>query len=313
MKDKVEYLELSRIRPNPYQPRASFEKVSLENLASSLKKIGLMQPIMVRPHKGGYQIVLGERRWRAAQMAGLDELLAVVREMDDKTLQLYSISENIHRKDLESEEREKAIHDLWTKHFEPAGMSMHGMDRELGMEEGYTSGHTLAYGRRTKLRLGGAEVSTEDLKQTGTLDVKTAGAMLKAKAKGEISAKDFARMAPVVKDAPEAKRKAIVEEVIKTSKQTEQFKQLVQKEAEAYAKGEIEGRVKVTKAGDFKRLDRFGDIWNEVRFWTVATIEMIESPAVRKKAVKVIEQTRDHCEKLLQKVQERDWYGGKAS
>src|SRR2546426_6365389 len=96
----LQNIPVSKIVPSPFQPRESFEKTGLEELAASIKGLDLLQPIVVRPHKSGFQIACGERRWRAAQMAGLKEVPAIVREMDDRTLQLYSIVENLHRLDL---------------------------------------------------------------------------------------------------------------------------------------------------------------------------------------------------------------------
>ncbi len=94
---------IDRIHPNPNQPRRTFDERDLEDLASSLREKGVIQPLILRPHPdrdGAYQIVAGERRWRAAQIAGLHALPALIRELSDtETLEL-AIIENIQRADL---------------------------------------------------------------------------------------------------------------------------------------------------------------------------------------------------------------------
>ncbi|MBI4577101.1 MAG: ParB/RepB/Spo0J family partition protein, partial [Planctomycetes bacterium] len=93
-------LPVEALRANPLQPRATFDAARLEELAASIRAEGVLQPVLVRPAEGGYEIVAGERRWRAAQRAGLLRVPVVVRDVpDDKLLELALI-ENIQREDL---------------------------------------------------------------------------------------------------------------------------------------------------------------------------------------------------------------------
>lgn len=114
-------LELASIRPNPYQPRTLFDEQEIESLASSLKKEGLIQPVMVRPVAGGfYELVAGERRWRAARKAGLDRIPAVIRAVDDKKMLELALIENLQRRDLNPMEKARAFRQLmqlnsWTQ------------------------------------------------------------------------------------------------------------------------------------------------------------------------------------------------------
>ena len=92
---------IDRIRPNPDQPRRDFDEKDLDDLAASIREKGVIQPLIVRPvPSGGYEIVAGERRWRAAQRAGLHELPAVVRDISDVEMLEIAIIENIQRADL---------------------------------------------------------------------------------------------------------------------------------------------------------------------------------------------------------------------
>lgn len=94
-------LKISQIEPNKEQPRTDFDQELLSELADSIRVHGVIQPLVVRPlDKGGYQIVAGERRWRAARMAGLDELPVVIRELDDNQTLEIAIIENLQREDL---------------------------------------------------------------------------------------------------------------------------------------------------------------------------------------------------------------------
>ncbi len=94
-------LPLDRISPNPYQPRRHFDDAALDSLADSIRAHGLIQPVMVRPLADGrYQLVAGERRWRACQRAGLEALPAIVRAVDDQRALGLALVENIQRRDL---------------------------------------------------------------------------------------------------------------------------------------------------------------------------------------------------------------------
>ncbi|MEL7089345.1 MAG: ParB/RepB/Spo0J family partition protein [Planctomycetota bacterium] len=102
-------LGVLEIRPNPDQPRQHFEESALERLAGSIRSEGLMQPVIVRPADGGYELVAGERRWRAAKIAGLEHVPALVRELDDRQLAEWALIENIQREDLNPIERAEAF------------------------------------------------------------------------------------------------------------------------------------------------------------------------------------------------------------
>ncbi len=94
-------LKLDDLSPNPYQPRRSFDEASLNELAESVKSHGVIQPIVARRVAGGrYQIIAGERRWRAARLAGLSTVPAVIKEMDDSAMMQVALIENLQRQDL---------------------------------------------------------------------------------------------------------------------------------------------------------------------------------------------------------------------
>ena len=109
-----DYLEcdIHRIRPNRYQPRRRFDPLDLEELRDSIREQGILQPLLVRNDDDGYEIIAGERRFRAAKLAGLKKVPVVVRQVDDVDMLEISIIENIQREDLNPLEEAEAYHRL---------------------------------------------------------------------------------------------------------------------------------------------------------------------------------------------------------
>ena len=106
-------IEVASIRPNPHQPRVHFDEQSLLELSSSIAEMGVLQPILVRPvDDGGFELVAGERRWRAAQRAGLPTIPAIVRTTDDLRSIEQALVENLHRQDLTPLEEAAAYQQL---------------------------------------------------------------------------------------------------------------------------------------------------------------------------------------------------------
>ncbi len=101
-------LELDQIRRNPYQPRIHFESEKLQELAASIRENGVLQPVIVRRVDDGYELIAGERRWRAAQLAGLARIPAIVQEVSDEKLLERALVENIQRDDLNAIEEATA-------------------------------------------------------------------------------------------------------------------------------------------------------------------------------------------------------------
>jgi ParB family chromosome partitioning protein len=96
----LQELPVSSILPNPYQPRVRLDEPQFSELVSSLQTSGLLQPIVVRRHLDGYQLIAGERRWRAAQKLGWHKIAAVIKEADDRTLLTLALVENLQRDNL---------------------------------------------------------------------------------------------------------------------------------------------------------------------------------------------------------------------
>ena len=108
----LENIALERIRPNPNQPRKSFDPAALEVLTASIRSVGVLQPVVVRPEGLDYVLTAGERRWRAAQEAGLEEIPALVRDTDELGSLTEALIENLLREDLTPLEEAAAFHHL---------------------------------------------------------------------------------------------------------------------------------------------------------------------------------------------------------
>lgn len=122
-------LPISSIRPNPYQPRKYFEEESLIALADSIAALGVLQPVLVRRGgEGSFELIAGERRWRAAKRAGLDSIPALVQEADDVSALEQAVVENLHRSDLNPLEEAAAYQQL----IEDFGLTHDNLSKRVG-------------------------------------------------------------------------------------------------------------------------------------------------------------------------------------
>ena len=110
--ESVSHVDVDSIQRGTWQPRTEFDEEALAELAESISAQGLIQPILLRERAGGYELIAGERRWRAAKLAGLTSIPAIVREMDDNTAAAVTLIENIQREDLNPLEEARALQRL---------------------------------------------------------------------------------------------------------------------------------------------------------------------------------------------------------
>ena len=106
---EMKMIRMDEIIPNPLQPREAFDREKLKELADTVSEIGVLQPIVVRPKGNRFEIIAGERRWKASQIAGKTEIPAIVKDVPDEEVMIQSLIENVHRMDLKPIEQAKAI------------------------------------------------------------------------------------------------------------------------------------------------------------------------------------------------------------
>lgn len=131
LSSRVQYISLSRIRPNPQQPRCSFDEEGLQELATSIRSFGILQPLTVRKVGGDYQLIAGERRLRAARIAGIGQVPCLIAEVGEEDAGLLALIENLQRRDLDCFEEAEAIAKLIRRY----GLSQEQAAEKLGKSQ----------------------------------------------------------------------------------------------------------------------------------------------------------------------------------
>jgi ParB family chromosome partitioning protein len=149
-------IEVGKITPNSQQPRRQFDEESLKSLAESIRVAGIIQPIVVRQVEDGYQLVAGERRWRAAKIAGVTTIPAIVRSIDPLEQAQLALIENIHREDLNPIDRALAYRSM----LNSLGLTHQELATKLGEERSSIANY---------LRLIDLEESVRNLVATGAI------------------------------------------------------------------------------------------------------------------------------------------------
>lgn len=166
-------IELKKIQPNRLNPRLEFSKAGLDELADSIKQVGLLEPIIVRPYEGGYQVVVGERRYRAAQQAGLDTVPAVVQDYTDNEVMELNLIENIQREDLSAVEKGKLCNDLLKK-FSDKYPSQDALAKRLGIDQPRISDWLRTIGMPIEIQRRIAPETERRVVPEGKIDYETA-------------------------------------------------------------------------------------------------------------------------------------------
>ena len=169
----VAELEIDAIGPNPFQPRTRFDDSALKELSDSIRATGVLQPVLVRKHgPADYQLVAGERRLRAAQLAGLRKIPAIVKEYDDREMMELSLIENIQREDLNPIDEAKAYQAL----VEKVGLTHDQLSERVGKQRSSIT---------NSLRLLALPVEVMDMVSRGTLSAGHARALLGLESGGD--------------------------------------------------------------------------------------------------------------------------------
>lgn len=129
----ISYIDINDIKPNLSQPRKNFDEEKLRELASSIEEHGLIQPVVLRKTKVGYEIVAGERRWRAARLIGIKELPCIVKDLTDEENMLLAIIENMQREDLNPIEEAEGISQM----MDTYGLTQEEVSKSLGKSRPY--------------------------------------------------------------------------------------------------------------------------------------------------------------------------------
>ncbi len=137
LEDEQQDVQLDLIDANPLQPRTHFDEAALKELAQSIEAHGVVQPVLLRRKYGRYELVAGERRWRAAQLAGLERIPAVVRDVADNDMLELALIENIQREDLNAIEEAQA----YKKLIEGVGLTQESLASRVGRDRSYITNY----------------------------------------------------------------------------------------------------------------------------------------------------------------------------
>lgn len=170
----VREIPIDQVEPNPFQPRTRFDEGALRELADSISATGVLQPILVRrrAESDGYQLVAGERRLRAAQLAGIDQIPAVIKEVNDREMLELALVENVQREDLNPIDEAKGYHSLATK----LTMTHEQISQRVGKHRSVVT---------NALRLLALPPEIQDMVSRGTLSAGHARALLSLDSSGE--------------------------------------------------------------------------------------------------------------------------------
>lgn len=209
--EEIQELNLSEIRPNPYQPRKTFDDKSLKELSDSIKENGVFQPIIVRKSVNGYEIIAGERRFRASKLAKKETIPAIIRKFDESEMMEVAVLENLQREDLTPLEEAQA-YDMLQKNL---GLTQEEVSKRMGKSRPYIANY---------LRLLTLPSKTKRLLQHGDLSMGQARTLLGLKDKSRID--DVAKRV-VREEMPVRKVEALVAKLNAKKAQKSQLKNLL--------------------------------------------------------------------------------------
>jgi ParB family chromosome partitioning protein len=203
---EIKMIPIDKIRPAPFQPRETFDKEKIKELADSIKEADLIEPILVRENGDSYQIIAGERRWRAWHEVGQKEIPAIVRNVDDIMARELSLIENWQREDLSSTEREKMVYALWKS---GRYKSRAELAKKLGVDPRTITDIIMAKQLRDAERIP-TTISTKTIKATRGLDTKERKQIIKKVLQEEIRASEIEEYVATIKESSEPVREALL-------------------------------------------------------------------------------------------------------
>jgi len=213
---EVKLIPIDNIRPSPFQPRETFDKEKLEELAESIKGSDLVEPILVRKKGNTYEIIAGERRWRAFHFAGLQEILAIIRDVDDIEARELSLIENWHRLALDPIEAEGFIYRLWNDGKESKRyVSIQDMSRKTGIPQRTLYGIILSIKEKEELEMtASGHITYSDMKVSRALknEPELRKQLLMLREKGKITQEQLKERAGVIEKVSEPIKRALLRE-----------------------------------------------------------------------------------------------------
>lgn len=241
---ELKEIPINKIKPNPLQPREFFDREKIEELAESIKQADLLQPIIVRPKDGSFEIISGERRWKAAQIAGLKQIPAIIKNIGNEELLVDALIENVHREDLTVAEKIKSLERIRkAKKLDP---SEKGFYAELSKITGINETNIRKWYDESIVRQKvDTNVSTTVIQETIGLPEEERLQLLKTAEKRDLGGRKIREYIDIIKKSPEAIKK----EIIKGNLEPKVAERIIEIQRPDLQSKAIEDAVKLSKKG----------------------------------------------------------------
>jgi ParB family chromosome partitioning protein len=233
---KLKKIPINKIKPNPLQPREYFDREKIKELADSIKEVNLLQPISVRPKGKYFEIISGERRWKACQIVGMKKIPAIIKNVDDGQLMVESLIENIHREDLSDTEKAKALKIIMKKE---GIKTLNELAKKVGITQSHISAIFDAAEMRKELDGPSKEVSFSVIAETSGLPKEVRKKVIEIAIKKDFGGRKVRKLVSVIKKAPLPLKKEIFEKELEpeiAEKKLKEWKIEPSPTAEAFAK-----------------------------------------------------------------------------
>lgn len=208
---KLKELPIKKIKPNPLQIREYFDREKIKELAKSIKEVGIINPIQVRPKGKEYEIIAGERRWKACQVAGKKTIPAIIKNIDGTRVITESLIENIHRENLSDIEKAKALRIIMKK---KNIKKLTELSKIVGLSN-HTVGEILDSAEiRKELEGPSRKVSQSVISETRGLPREERKKIIKIAAKKDLGGRKIRKLVSIIKEAPEPLKKQILRKEI---------------------------------------------------------------------------------------------------
>lgn len=311
---KFEWVPIGKLRKNPFNPRRTFDVgrdaggPSLKDFAVSIKKDGVMEPLIARKLNGNYQVACGERRRMAAEIAGLKAVPVMVRPLDDTTMRRYALVENLHRLELSDDETEEALGKIWEEDYggETKGTSFASIARDLGLAASVVSDNIRAYRtRREEPELGAREFGTRTVASLSSLSEEApreAKRVAKAVKAGTIGKRELEEIAPVIRAAPPERRPEIVRQIERAAETKVRAQREVEqtiRESRRYAEEGPSKAWEKALGADQRLLNRVSDFLATAERLDITFLELFATPDMRGQAVEMLERVRSRIDATL--------------
>ena len=326
---KIETIPIEKITSNPMQPREKFDREKLEELAESIKLVGIKVPIMVRPKGKQYELISGQRRWEAAKAAKIEEITAIVEEKDDTEFAIESLIANEFRENLDPWERAKFLKRIRKMTGEETDA---GLGKLVGMSQSAVARAWTYLNVDDEVRdmVRHGELEQRAARNIATIqDKATQRKVADIAGKQDMTLRQTEQLVSTVRTAPEPIKQAIlrekidvadvkpildvgvsakkiprvVEELTERKRMREMEGKAQIKIDKAFAKGELdEERIKIIRSRDEQLRDKIRGVRDSIVYMPPTTLKQIQTERIKKEATKLVEDIAKAADRMLQQL-----------